>query len=116
MSPSAMDRAIKDELESSLQQRIGRDCEVTNVRTASCAALFERYGMPLLLKLDIEGSEDRASEHYIRERLDLRILPLKQVITTRCCTCSWSRSATTISNGLTRKRSASGHTALRAGA
>lgn len=48
---------IKDELESSLQQRIGRDCEVTNVRTASCAALFERYGMPLLLKLDIEGSE-----------------------------------------------------------
>lgn len=40
-----------------LSSAIGRDCDVRSVRAESCAALFERFGTPLILKLDIEGSE-----------------------------------------------------------
>ena len=36
---------------------VGRDCDERHVRGESCAALFATYGTPLLLKLDIEGSE-----------------------------------------------------------
>ena len=36
---------------------IGHDCDVRQVRAESCAGLYRQYGMPLLLKLDIEGSE-----------------------------------------------------------
>ena len=36
---------------------VGPDCDERPVRGESCMALFATYGTPLLLKLDIEGSE-----------------------------------------------------------
>jgi hypothetical protein len=39
------------------QEVIGRHCDVHRVISESCADIFERYGVPLLLKLGIEGSQ-----------------------------------------------------------
>jgi len=41
----------------SLASAVGRDCDERPVRGESCASLFATYGTPLVLKLDIEGSE-----------------------------------------------------------
>ena len=42
---------------SSSGDGIGHDCDVHQVRAEKCATLYRQYGIPLLLKLDIEGSE-----------------------------------------------------------
>ena len=39
-----------------------QDCDARPVRAESCAALLAKYGVPLILKLDIEGSEQPCIE------------------------------------------------------
>ena len=44
-------------LKPRMRGRIGQHCDVHSVITESCGDLFERYGVPLLLKLGIEASK-----------------------------------------------------------
>lgn len=45
---------------------VGRDCDVRAVRAESCAMLFATYGVPTILKLDIEGSESPCVEAILQ--------------------------------------------------